>query len=194
MQNSRPKHKTTPDISGRTELKTRKTFISALGLLLMLGALSTLCAVGILYHNKVVSYEILSKQYANFTATLITQEKKAKETERLYEALKSRDYCVGKGGHLVIITSQTEQDFGSSQIGETHWIGLNDLETEGKWMWVNNQPLKETDVMFWYSGPGEHSEPDNWKREDPSGENCAALGDARGNIHKWFDASCKKIF
>lgn len=29
-------------------------------------------------HNKVVSYEILSKQYANVTATLITQEKKAK--------------------------------------------------------------------------------------------------------------------
>ncbi|XP_053540184.1 C-type lectin domain family 4 member F-like [Ictalurus punctatus] len=61
---------------------------------------------------------------------------------------QSRDYCVEKGGHLVIITSQTEQvNFGSSQIGETHWIGLNDLETEGKLMWVNNQPLKETGVM-----------------------------------------------
>ncbi|KAF5890348.1 C-type lectin domain family 6 member A-like [Clarias magur] len=37
-------------------------------------------------------------------------------------------------------------DLVSSQIGETHWIGLNDLETEGEWIWVNNQPLKKTNV------------------------------------------------
>ncbi|KAB5517740.1 hypothetical protein PHYPO_G00170660 [Pangasianodon hypophthalmus] len=104
---------------------------------------------------------------------------------------QSRDYCVEKGGHLVIITSQTEQDFVSSQIGETHWIGLNDLETEGKWMWVNNQPLK-TGVTFWFRAPEGPREPDNWKNEDPSGENCVALGDANGNTHKWFDASCRK--
>ncbi|XP_053087220.1 C-type lectin domain family 6 member A-like [Pangasianodon hypophthalmus] len=106
---------------------------------------------------------------------------------------QSRDYCVEKGGHLVIITSQTEQDFVSSQIGETHWIGLNDLETEGKWMWVNNRPLNEMGITFWFSSPEGPHEPDNWKNEDPSGENCAALGDANGNTHKWFDASCRKI-
>ncbi|KAK3505781.1 hypothetical protein QTP70_003995 [Hemibagrus guttatus] len=90
---------------------------------------------------------------------------------------QSRDFCVEKGGHLVIITSQTEQDFIVSKIGETHWIGLHDLETEGQWMWVNNQPLKETGITFWYSAPEGPNEPDNWKKEDPSGENCAALGD-----------------
>ncbi|KAK3506440.1 hypothetical protein QTP70_017066 [Hemibagrus guttatus] len=106
---------------------------------------------------------------------------------------QSRDFCVEKGGHLVIITNQPEQDFVFSQIRETHWIGLNDLETEGQWMWVNNQPLKETGITFWYSAPEGPNEPDNWKEEDPSGENCAALGDARGNMHKWFDASCRMI-
>ncbi|KAK3508274.1 hypothetical protein QTP70_018385, partial [Hemibagrus guttatus] len=106
---------------------------------------------------------------------------------------QSRDYCVAKGGHLVIITSQTEQDFVVSKIGETHWIGLNDLETEGQWMWVNNQALKETGITFWYSAPEGPNEPDNWKEEDPSGENCAALGDGNGNMHKWFDASCRSI-
>ncbi|XP_053087449.1 C-type lectin domain family 6 member A-like [Pangasianodon hypophthalmus] len=242
MQNRYPKHKTCPGRYERTELKdkkkTGKIFICALGLLLTLGALSALCAVGIVYHNKVVSYEILSEQYSNVTTALMMQERKAKEIERLYEALKvenqqvlgrlsacnanqnsghceegwksvglksyyfstfkltwtqSRDYCVEKGGHLVIITSQTEQDFVSSQIGETHWIGLNDLETEGKWMWVNNQPLNEMGITFWFSAPEGPHEPDNWKNEDPSGENCAALGDANGNTHKWFDASCRKI-
>ncbi|XP_053494296.1 asialoglycoprotein receptor 2 isoform X2 [Ictalurus furcatus] len=204
-QNCCPKSRKYTDIFIQKKVKF---CISALGLLLLLGALMALCAVGILYHNKVVSFEILHEQYENATVTLMMQENKAKEKEGMYEALeakflelnlscskkegmyevlevkyqeldfacninqsrrceegwkslglkcyyfsteklnwiRSRDYCVGKGSHLVIITSQTEQNFVSSQIGETHWIGLNDLETEGKWMWVNNQPLKETGV------------------------------------------------
>ncbi|XP_047672570.1 C-type lectin domain family 6 member A-like [Tachysurus fulvidraco] len=230
------------DISDHNELKDKKKpgkiFRSAFDLLI-LGVLLTLCVVGILYHYKVVSYEILSDQYSNVTETLMTQEHEAKEIEKLYEALKvkhqqvqedlaacsanknigqceegwkslglkcyyfssfklnwkqSQDYCVEKGGHMVIITSQTEQNFVVSQIGrETHWIGLHDLETEGQWMWVNNQTLMETGVTFWFSAPEGPNEPDNWKGEDPSGENCAALGDANGNIHTWFDSSCSTI-
>ncbi|XP_046699636.1 C-type lectin domain family 6 member A-like isoform X2 [Silurus meridionalis] len=226
----------------------------------MLGVLSTLCAVGILYHNKEVLYEILSKKNANITATLMLQEHEANETERQYEAQKvkyqqvqkelseckvtekllkmkyhqvheqiisackenqsyklcekgwkslglkcyyfstsklnwtqSRDDCVKKGGHLVIISSRAEQDCLSSQLQITHWIGLNDLETEGKWMWVNNQSLNETGVTFWFRSPKGQNEPDNWTVQDPSGENCASLGNGNGNIHTWFDASCKTL-
>ncbi|KAI5621702.1 immune-related, lectin-like receptor 1, partial [Silurus asotus] len=104
---------------------------------------------------------------------------------------QSRDECVKKGGHLVIITSRAEQDFVSSQIRVTHWIGLNDLETEGEWMWVNNQPLKDTSSSFWFAEG--QSEPDNWTKEDPTGENCGSLGHETGNIDKWFDASCRKL-
>ncbi|XP_068071288.1 immune-related, lectin-like receptor 1 isoform X1 [Danio rerio] len=57
---------------------------------------------------------------------------------------QSRDHCVTKGGHLVIITSKAEQDFLTSNVKETHWIGLNDLDTEGHWIWVDNQPLSQT--------------------------------------------------
>ncbi|XP_058260432.1 C-type lectin domain family 6 member A-like isoform X2 [Hemibagrus wyckioides] len=189
-----------------------KVVIFALGLLL-LGASASLCAVGILYHSKVVSNEILRERHDNATAKLMVLKYKATENqtctlcEEGWKSLglkcyyfsthklnwtQSQDYCVEKGGHLVIITGQTEQDFLVSQIGETHWIGLNDLETEGQWMWVNNQPLKETGVTFWYSAPGRPDEPDNWKEEDPAGENCAALGSEGGHTHKWFDASCHK--
>uniref|UniRef100_A0A8C2CNC1 C-type lectin domain-containing protein n=1 Tax=Cyprinus carpio TaxID=7962 RepID=A0A8C2CNC1_CYPCA len=102
----------------------------------------------------------------------------------------SRDVCVSKGADLVTITNQTEQDFLVSKVKGTHWIGLNDLETEGHWVWVNNQTLKETGLQFWFrEGP---REPDNWKIQDPSGENCASLGDENGNFQSWFDASCKK--
>ncbi|XP_062841336.1 C-type lectin domain family 4 member E-like [Trichomycterus rosablanca] len=105
--------------------------------------------------------------------------------------MASRDSCVEKGGHLVIITSQAEQDFLYLNVKETHWMGLNDLETEGKWMWVNNKTLDETGVKFWFET--DPSEPDNWTVEDPSGENCASLGDEKGNYHRWFDASCQKV-
>nr|XP_055075384.1 CD209 antigen-like protein C [Misgurnus anguillicaudatus] len=98
----------------------------------------------------------------------------------------SRAVCVSMGADLVTITSQKEQDFLVSKIKETHWIGLNDQETEGRWVWVNNQTLEETRVKFWYK-----NEPDNWKVMDPSGENCASLGDGNGNLHTWFDGSCK---
>uniref|UniRef100_A0A8B9GTI7 C-type lectin domain-containing protein n=1 Tax=Astyanax mexicanus TaxID=7994 RepID=A0A8B9GTI7_ASTMX len=91
----------------------------------------------------------------------------------------SRDRCVEKGGHLAIITSQAEQVSGGP-----HWFGLNDLETEGKWMWVNNQ--------FWNKGKDGASQPNNRKDEDPSGENCASLGNENGDFTKWFDASCSK--
>uniref|UniRef100_A0A8C1W3G9 C-type lectin domain-containing protein n=1 Tax=Cyprinus carpio TaxID=7962 RepID=A0A8C1W3G9_CYPCA len=102
----------------------------------------------------------------------------------------SRAFCVSKGADLVTITSLTEQDFLVSKIKQTHWIGLSDLETEGHWVWVNNQTLNETGVQFWFSeGP---TEPDNWKKQDPSGEDCASLGDSNGNFQSWFDASCKQ--
>ncbi|KAF7686377.1 low affinity immunoglobulin epsilon Fc receptor-like [Silurus meridionalis] len=200
--------------------------IAVLGLLLILGAVSSLCAVGILYYNKVASTAKLSEKHENATEKLIVLENKVKEKDRKYEMQKmkhhelvspcneterpykelmskhhdlafacnkseqqyeklkmryqrvhellsvckeiqtcslcekgwkslglkcyyfstsklnwtqSRDECVEKGGHLVIITSRAEQDFVASHIQITHWIGLNDLDTEGQWMWVNNR-------------------------------------------------------
>ncbi|XP_062841315.1 perlucin-like protein [Trichomycterus rosablanca] len=106
--------------------------------------------------------------------------------------MASRDSCVEKGGHLVIITSQAEQDFLSSNIKETHWMGLNDLETEGKWMWVNNKTLDETGVKCWYTRTNQPSEPDNWREEDPSGENCACMGHLFGAVGDWFVVTCRR--
>ncbi|XP_065141371.2 C-type lectin domain family 6 member A-like [Paramisgurnus dabryanus] len=105
----------------------------------------------------------------------------------------SRAVCVSMGADLVTITSQTEQDFLVSKIKETHWIGLNDLETEGRWVWVNNKTLEETRVEFWYKREFGKSEPDNWKVNDQSSENCASLGDGNGNLHTWFDGPCKDL-
>ncbi|XP_066531597.1 uncharacterized protein [Hoplias malabaricus] len=206
--------------------------------LLLLCALVGLCAVGVLYMNKSLSFEALRKDNSRVVKRLSVQEHNAKETERKYEELKiehrrtqerfsqcsecqkcaqcgegwrffgascyyfstdelnwmmSQDSCTEKGGHMVIITNREEQDFLSSYAGETRWIGLNDLETEGQWKWLNNQSLAETGVTFWYEHENGSGEPDNWKVVDPSGENCAALGVESGNINTWFDASCQTL-
>ncbi|XP_056597900.1 CD209 antigen-like protein C [Triplophysa dalaica] len=103
----------------------------------------------------------------------------------------SRGVCLSKGADLVTITSKAEQVFLHSKIEETRWIGLNDLETEGRWVWVNNQTLEETGVQFWHRRESGKNEPDNWKEKDPSGENCASMQNAHGISDVWFDQSCQ---
>ncbi|XP_062866857.1 CD209 antigen-like protein B [Trichomycterus rosablanca] len=262
-----------------TSSKRKVKSLMATLILLLLGALTALSFLTVLYFSESVSHDRVSEQYTNATALLKMQENettelkssldkvqesyegaskqreelrsnlekvqvsyeaaskqldslKAKERvykqleekyQRIHEVLSkakkscdlcdegwrslglkcyffstnnlnwmaSRDSCVEKGGHLVIITNQAEQDFLSLNIKETHWMGLNDLEMEGKWMWVNDKTLDETGVKFWLeTNP---SEPDNWRNEDPSGENCACLGNEAGSFDRWFDASCRKV-
>uniref|UniRef100_A0A673FLJ3 C-type lectin domain family 4 member E-like n=1 Tax=Sinocyclocheilus rhinocerous TaxID=307959 RepID=A0A673FLJ3_9TELE len=102
----------------------------------------------------------------------------------------SRAFCVSKGADLVTITSLTEQLFLASKIKDTYWIGLNDLDTEGLWVWVNNQTLNETGVLFWHGRDSEISEPDNWKKLDLTGENCALVNNNFNYLNNWFDSSC----
>ncbi|CAM4639066.1 unnamed protein product [Leuciscus chuanchicus] len=101
----------------------------------------------------------------------------------------SRDHCVSRGGHLVIINSQAEQDFLTSKVKVTHWIGLNDLDTEGHWVWVNNQPLNDS-AEFWIKRENGVREPDNWTKGHPAGEDCASLGHPGGETDFWTDAFC----
>ncbi|XP_056597450.1 C-type lectin domain family 4 member E-like [Triplophysa dalaica] len=101
----------------------------------------------------------------------------------------SRDHCVTLGGHLVIIDNNTEQAFLTSNVKITHWIGLNDIEIEGRWVWVNNQPLNDS-IEFWIKRENGVREPDNWIKDHPAGEDCASLGHPAGETDFWTDAFC----
>ncbi|XP_031414909.1 CD209 antigen-like protein E isoform X2 [Clupea harengus] len=105
---------------------------------------------------------------------------------------QSRDHCITLGGHLAIVNDKQEQDFlvaKSNQV--SHWIGLNDLAVEGQWRWVDSSSLSDTKAVFWFdrSHLNGTDEPDNWKKEDPSGENCGCIS-FRGD---WHDNSCKMM-
>ncbi|XP_026104413.1 CD209 antigen-like protein C isoform X2 [Carassius auratus] len=88
--------------------------------------------------------------------------------------IESRRYCRERGTDLIIINNREEQDFVKNICGSDHfWIGLTDIEVEGRWKWVDGSTLTSG---FWVSG-----EPNNQGTE----EDCA-------NTHSsgWFDTKC----
>ncbi|KAJ8000007.1 hypothetical protein DPEC_G00200340 [Dallia pectoralis] len=108
---------------------------------------------------------------------------------------QSRDNCVTMGGHLVIIDSLLEQTFLDDKVGAVmiedenkFWIGLTDSDKEDSWLWVDNTALEVT-TSYWIT-----LEPDNWKTDNPEGENCARMGEKGGTQNKrtWLDFNCKK--
>ena len=73
------------------------------------------------------------------------------------------------GGDLVTINDQAEQDWLYEQFGSSHyWIGLNDLDVEGSFVWVSGEPVGYTN---WCPG-----EPNDYLGEDTvamgSGSQC----------------------
>ncbi|XP_055732126.1 asialoglycoprotein receptor 1-like [Salvelinus fontinalis] len=113
--------------------------------------------------------------------------------------VQSRDECITRGGHLVIIGSREEQKFLDQQIGtkmlyaeDKFWIGLTDSTNENEWLWVDNSSLNSS-TSFWLST----TEPDNWKGDGgkySEGEDCARMGEPGGTEDgkSWLDFNCNK--
>ncbi|MFZ1679425.1 MAG: lectin-like protein, partial [Rhizobiaceae bacterium] len=54
--------------------------------------------------------------------------------------------AVQKGGHLVTIRSQAENDwiastFNVASTTNGYWIGLTDQDVEGTWQWISGEPV-----------------------------------------------------
>ncbi|XP_053407165.1 perlucin-like protein [Mercenaria mercenaria] len=93
--------------------------------------------------------------------------------------------CKILGGHLVEIDDATENQYLVNQAKlinskESFWIGLNDLQEEGSWVWVDsNEAVSYTN---WYPG-----QPDN----EASNENCAHLNPVYNDL--WNDKECYSL-
>ena len=61
-------------------------------------------------------------------------------------------FAVGQGGHLVTIRNQAENDWILATFaplaGTAMWIGLNDLATEGAFVWSRGEPVAYTSWDF----------------------------------------------
>ena len=69
----------------------------------------------------------------------------------------ARDACTNMGGHLVTVTTATENTF-IYNLWSSGWIGLTDEVTEGTWKWVTGEAYSYTS---WNGG-----EPNNSGNED----------------------------
>ncbi|XP_065146227.2 uncharacterized protein [Paramisgurnus dabryanus] len=89
----------------------------------------------------------------------------------------SRSNCRERGADLIIINNRDEQDFISKKSGtDNFWIGLSDIEVEGRWKWVDGSRLS---TSF-------------WKATQPQGvedENCVV-----NHLSVWSDYFCHVAF
>ncbi|XP_043988842.1 CD209 antigen-like protein C [Gambusia affinis] len=83
---------------------------------------------------------------------------------------KAREDCRNRGGDLVVINDDDEQDFLSTIIKKYTWIGLTDIETEGSWKWVDGTPLTQLLNKYWAN-----KQPDNGGGDPQWGEEDCAL-------------------
>ncbi|KAM4888618.1 C-type lectin domain family 17, member A isoform 2-T2 [Thomomys bottae] len=90
---------------------------------------------------------------------------------------EARKFCQESYSHLVIVNSFAEHDFISKVHGSprVYWLGLNDLEQEGEWRWLDGSPVT---LSFW----------DPQEPNDLNGEDCASMN--RGGT--WNDLACAK--
>lgn len=74
----------------------------------------------------------------------------------------------GMSGYMATVTSQGEQDFIFANVtNQTAWLGGNDRDTEGTWMWKNGP---EAGQVFYIAGAGVQPGYSYWNGGEPN--NC----------------------
>ena len=90
------------------------------------------------------------------------------------------DDCLEIGSELISISSEEENTFVAEQANTLTdgkwWIGLNDRDTEGEYIWENESPF---DFESWNEG-----EPNNYDGD----ENCVEM---YSNTGLWNDVHCR---
>ncbi|VDI15447.1 Hypothetical predicted protein [Mytilus galloprovincialis] len=91
--------------------------------------------------------------------------------------------CKEYGGHLSKVENELEDLWLISQITDSVWIGLNDIENDGQWRWISDS-----------SGPNYT----NWLPAEPNGgpdENCAhyCKNICGQTFYGWNDTRCKML-
>jgi len=98
---------------------------------------------------------------------------------------QARAACEAIGAHLVVSTSQGENDDFSPLAGLLDvWVGGTDSNAEGVWLWLTGELMSYTN---WRTGEPNNSDPNN-----PNGEDCMIIEGDNGGL--WDDRSCLKTY
>ena len=81
--------------------------------------------------------------------------------ETWFEANKS---CHEHGGHLATVNSEADRQCIRISTSQSDsgllWVGLTDLEVEGRYVWVSDNHTEPADGPHWIPGQPGNSEPD----------------------------------
>ncbi|XP_070578072.1 C-type lectin BfL-2-like [Ptychodera flava] len=114
---------------------------------------------------------------------------------------EARQACEDDGGMLAIIRDQTVHQFikdyiteaklksSIAQNGKGLWIGLNDKEEEGRYVWVDGEVLDSDDPDTY--APWADGEPNNNEKKDSNGQDCVQLWKSRD--FAFDDAYCENV-
>ncbi|XP_042857745.1 putative per-hexamer repeat protein 5 isoform X10 [Penaeus japonicus] len=97
---------------------------------------------------------------------------------------EGKSYCESNGGSFVTLTSEEEWDFVKSMTVEDTWIGLNDRNREGAFVWDSDN-TSPAFTMFSSGEPNDHK-PFLWS----DGEDCVELRESKDFL--WNDDDCDK--
>ncbi|XP_074640218.1 lymphocyte antigen 75-like [Tubulanus polymorphus] len=102
--------------------------------------------------------------------------------------MESEKTCVKYGGHLLTIVDSEQNEFYKTiaqNYGNSVWIGFNDIEKEGDFVWSSN-----TDVVYtnWGKYWGSYAQP--WTRGKLAGD-CVVLSKEGKMKYTWDDISCE---
>uniref|UniRef100_A0A2C9KE90 Macrophage mannose receptor 1-like n=1 Tax=Biomphalaria glabrata TaxID=6526 RepID=A0A2C9KE90_BIOGL len=95
--------------------------------------------------------------------------------------MEAQQACLSLKSQLVVINSQDIHGYMTSRIQTgAYWTGLNDRNSEGKFLWSNNIKLT---ITYWADG-----QPDN-----KADENCVILKPVSSSV-RWFDVKCSDTY
>ncbi|XP_012773461.4 uncharacterized protein LOC101487112 [Maylandia zebra] len=142
------------------------------------------------YNNKVKERDQLQTRFEDMTKNRDNLQRKLQDcrenwvafSDSLYQVSsekksweESRQDCLQKGAHLMIINRREEQNF-VNQFKKSLWIGLTDSETDGRWKWVDGTRMT---TSYWNSG-----EPNGGRTE-----NCGQIK-VYDSQNSWNDETC----
>ncbi|KAL4221470.1 hypothetical protein ACF0H5_019728 [Mactra antiquata] len=101
--------------------------------------------------------------------------------EQQLSFVEAEHYCRQHNGHLIHVETADENVFIVDVLHKTKagncWVGLSDMDTEGKWLWYGTQTTPE--YTHWFPG-----EPGGSNNED-----CAVFA-AHHSDYSWDDYPC----